>query len=430
MTGIVGIIINPRAGKDLRRLVGGSPAANDASVSDLSRMIIGARENGAERIVVPVPAVGPVGETGASTGFTEPGHPGLPSAGAIERAVAGFDNVELLAVESPRVSETSAYAAAALREAGVDVVLVTGGDGTHRDVARGWPDAPIVARAAGTNNAFGQPIEATMAGAAAGLVASSMHMLDELVAYRALTIDIDIEGVPTDLALVSVAILRDDPLGSGSIWQVDRIDQVFAAVAEPWSVGLSALAAVVAPTSRSEDGGVLLELSGDESRRIRAATAPGWFVDAGLRSVSTVELEQPVAVRGPGVFIVDGERGPALNRDEWGSMTMRRNGPRVIDVRRTFSIAVRQSRFYFDLTRHDAPTPAADRADQVAEAATEVAADGVARVAEAAADGATRVATADPDQRAPGETLTGEPEPVEFQNHASTVEPTQEPGQS
>ena len=93
---------------------------------------------------------------------------------------------------------------------------------------------------------------------------------------------------------------------------------------------------------------MLLDLDPEAPQRISAPTAPGHYVDAGLRSVSVVEAGQPVAVRGPAVFAVDGERGLVLGPDEWASMTMRRTGPRVIDIRRTFSLAVRQGRFFTD----------------------------------------------------------------------------------
>lgn len=332
MTASVGVIVNARAGKDIRRLVAHAPAPNDATrIADLRRIIAGAHHAGAPHILVPV-----------------------DSHGLAERALHGLDgNIELIDVETDGTGDDTARAAAAFRDADVGVIVVSGGDGTHRDVARGWRDAPIVALASGTNNAFPQQIEATVAGAAAGLAVTSESALEELLAYQALVIDIEVEGVPTDLALVNAAVLRGDHQGAGSVWQVDGVDQVFAAVAEPWSVGLSALAGVIAPTSRSDDRGVLLDLDPGSPQRIAAPLAPGHFVDAGLRSVSVVEAGQPVAVRGPATFALDGERSGVLAADEWASMTLRRNGPRVIDIRRTFSIAVRQGRFYTDPTRVD-----------------------------------------------------------------------------
>ena len=325
MAATVGVIANPRSGKDIRRLVAHAPAPSDTSrIADLRRLMVGASEGGADKLLI---AADPHGLS--------------------ERAVAGVDlDVEIVEIQATGTGADTARAAAAMKERGAAVLAVYGGDGTHRQVARGWRDAPIVAIGGGTNNAFPQLIEPTVAGAAAGLVAGGGAALDELIAYQSLVIDIEIEGIPVDLALVDVAVIRDDTGGSPSLWSLDGVEQIFTAVAEPWSIGLSALAGLVAPTSRTDDRGVLLDLDPEASQRVRAPIAPGHYVEAGLRSVSVVEAEQSVAVRGPAVFAVDGERGAHLQSGEWGSLTMRRNGPRVIDIRRTFSLAVRRGHFY------------------------------------------------------------------------------------
>lgn len=330
MTATVGVIMNARAGKDIRRLAANAPAPNDATrAAELRRVIAGAHHAGAERILVAAD------------------HHRL-----VERVLAGSNApVDLLELTTTGTGEDSTAAARAMAEAEVDALVVSGGDGTHRDVARGWRNAPIVALAAGTNNAFPQAIEPTIAGAAAGLVSVGAASFDDLVAYRALVIDVEVQGRARDLALVSAAVLRGDHVGGGNVWGIDGVEQVFAAVAEPWSIGLSALAGVVAPTSRSDDRGVLLDLDPDTPQRVTAPTAPGYYVDAGLRSVSVVDAGQPVAVRGPAMIAVDGDPRISLEPDEWASMTIRRNGPHVIDIRRTFSIAVRQGRFYVDPTQ-------------------------------------------------------------------------------
>lgn len=330
MTATVGVIANARSGKDIRRLVAHAPAPSDTSrIADLRRLVIGAVEGGAERIVV-----------------------ACDGQGLVERAVDGLTaNVELLNADVAGVAEDTVRAAAEMKELGVGVIAVYGGDGTHRDVCRGWRDAPVVAVAGGTNNSFPQLIEPTIAGAAAGLAVAGELSLDELIAYQSPVIDIDVEGTPRDLALIDVAIIRGATGGSPSVWNLEGIDQIFTAVAEPWSVGLSALAGLVAPTSRTDDRGVLLDLDPDASQRVRAPIAPGHYVEAGLRSVSLVEADQPVAVRGPATLAVDGERAGGLSQDEWGSLTLRRNGLRVIDIRRTFSLAVRRGHFYTEQLR-------------------------------------------------------------------------------
>jgi len=330
MAGTVGVITNPRSGKDIRRLVANAAVTSDASrIADLRRLLVGAHEGGADRLLLACD------------------HHGL-----VERAMSGLDlAIDLVDVQATGSGEDTARAAQVMKEQDATVVVVYGGDGTHRQVARGWRDAPIVAMASGTNNAYPQLLEATVAGAAAGLVASGSAPLSDVVAYQSLVIDIDVEGVPSDIALVDVAILRDDKGGNPSVWSLDGIEQIFTAVAEPWSIGLSSLAGMVAPTSRTDDRGVLLDLDPNALRRVRAPIAPGHYVTAGLHSVSVVDAEQSVAVRGPAVFVVDGERAGALHAGEWASMTIRRNGPRVIDIRRTFSLAVRHGHFYTEISQ-------------------------------------------------------------------------------
>ena len=55
-----------------------------------------------------------------------------------------------------------------MRAAGVEAIVVLGGDGTHRVVAKACGDAPLCALSTGTNNAFRELREATVAGLAAG----------------------------------------------------------------------------------------------------------------------------------------------------------------------------------------------------------------------------------------------------------------------
>ena len=59
-----------------------------------------------------------------------------------------------------------------MRAAGVAAIVVLGGDGTHRVVAKACGDVPICALSTGTNNAFPEMRETTVAGLATGLVAT------------------------------------------------------------------------------------------------------------------------------------------------------------------------------------------------------------------------------------------------------------------
>jgi predicted polyphosphate/ATP-dependent NAD kinase len=57
-----------------------------------------------------------------------------------------------------------------MRAAGVDAIVVLGGDGTSRVVARSCGEIALCPLSTGTNNAFPSIREATVAGIATGLV--------------------------------------------------------------------------------------------------------------------------------------------------------------------------------------------------------------------------------------------------------------------
>src|SRR5262249_60126147 len=68
--------------------------------------------------------------------------------------------------------EDTFEAAQQMRAAGVAAIVVLGGDGTHRAVARECGDVPIAGLSTGTNNAFPEMREPTITGMAVGLYAS------------------------------------------------------------------------------------------------------------------------------------------------------------------------------------------------------------------------------------------------------------------
>src|SRR5439155_2490737 len=87
----------------------------------------------------------------------------------------------------------------AMRRAGAAAIVLLGGDGTHRVVAKACADVPLCALSTGTNNAFPEMREATVAGLATGLVATGRGGPDALRREAALRVEVD--GATPDLAL-------------------------------------------------------------------------------------------------------------------------------------------------------------------------------------------------------------------------------------
>ncbi|MBI3300514.1 MAG: NAD(+)/NADH kinase, partial [Deltaproteobacteria bacterium] len=151
----VGIIANPRAGKDIRRLVAhGSILDTQEKVYIVRRAILGLEGAGVKEAVF----------------MPDPSSIGI-------KALSGIDGQLKL---QPRFLEMfirddasdSIRAGKLMHEQGVSCMIVIGGDGTNRVVAKGCGSLPLVSISTGTNNAFPRFLESTLAGLAAGLYAT------------------------------------------------------------------------------------------------------------------------------------------------------------------------------------------------------------------------------------------------------------------
>lgn len=187
----------------------------------------------------------------------------------------------------------------------------------------------MVTLSTGTNNVFPRNVESTLAGQAAGLVASGRVALVDC-ARRAKVIDVALDDGATDLALVDIALTGDSFTASRAVWRVDTLKELVAVIAEPASVGLSAIAAAVEPLPRTAAGGVHVRL-GNGGRSIRAPIAPGRFESLSIEDHARLGTGESVRVQGPGVLSFDGERDVILD-DGAAVLTIAADGPWVIDV--------------------------------------------------------------------------------------------------
>ena len=335
----VGIVANPLAGKDLRRLTSGATPVSDAvKIGAIRRAVVGAVEGGASRVLI----------SGDRARLGERALAGLRLPPTGEGSGTAAPHAEVLAAYGWDTGRDSQLTAAQFRDQGVGAVISLGGDGTQRDVAKGWRDVPLVPLAVGTNNVFPLQLEATVAGFAAGAVASDWADAAE-VTSQAKIIDVTVEAERHDVALVDVCLVRGSFVGARAVWESASVSEIVAAIAEPDSVGLSAIAAAVTPVRRHETGAAHVRLGctpGSESapgdRRIRAAVMPGSYSDIDIARCERLAFGQPVTLRGPGVLALDGEREIVLGAGERATITVNPDGPHVIDVGAAVAAAQRQ----------------------------------------------------------------------------------------
>ena len=254
--------------------------------------------------------------------------------------------VETLSVAASGNGEAdTASAVSEMRAQGVDALVVLGGDGASRCVARAWSDAPLVPVSTNISNVFSRMAEPTLAGMAAGLVASGRVPLGE-VAQAAKVLRVRAPRLYGAIALVDAVLLRDDFVGNRMAFDPARIDRVLMTIADPASVGTSSIGGLIDPVSRRDDSGLLVTCNrGPDDRVLRVPVSPGLFRDVRVGEVHRVDPDVTVLFEGPGVIALDGDREIVLDPGEAARLVVGRHGPRVIDVEQALAAAARRRVF-------------------------------------------------------------------------------------
>ena len=323
----VGIIVNPLAGTDVRRL--SSPAGHTshaAKVAIVQRAGAAAEAAGAQRVLL-----------------------AADSAGLAQRAVTLLGGAAEL-LDQPALGSRHDTVASARKmwKQGCAAVVVIGGDGTCRDAAMGWPGLPVIALSTGTNNVFPLAIDPVAAGTAAGLVASGVIPLDAVSSTtKRLVIHV---GDDEYIALVDMAVLETDSVGSRAVLHGDQIRAVVAALASPCASGISSIAGRVAPLAADDPDGIVVYLdrgtgSAGEVRRVRVPLVPGTFQTVAIRSIARLARGHLAWFDGPAVLAFDGERDVVVGPEATVSVTIDDGGPRRIDVDRVLWLAAQRAAF-------------------------------------------------------------------------------------
>ena len=317
----VGIIANPAAGKDIRRLVAqGRFVTNQEKVNILRRVLAGIESVGVRRVVF-MPDMDGLGH-GSLDGSTK------------------SVSVEFVDILVTNKETDSTRAAEAMQDQGVGCLITLGGDGTNRAVAKGAGDVPIVAISTGTNNVFPQMIEGTVAGIAAGVVASGAVDLDS-VTQRSAALEVSIDGTVRDIALVDVAVSTHRFIGARALWDIDTITELFLARTDADAIGLSAIGARLRPSDGSERAAVHVTI-GPGGETVDAPIAPGVVTTVPVSAWKLMDVGEAVDIGlRPCTIALDGERALSVGAEQTAQVTLRNGGPLVVDVEKAIREATR-----------------------------------------------------------------------------------------
>lgn len=321
-TAQVGIIANPAAARDIRRLTADAPSVTtNHKVNILKRVLAGLASVGVERVVTMTD------RSGISAGLY---------AARDRPSAAHWPTIDFLDVLLTRSAADTDAATRTMTAAGVGAIVVVGGDGTNRIVAARSGTTPLVSISTGTNNAFALAVEPTVAGIAAGLVALDPDRFRSAT-YRAKQLLVTV-GDRVERALVDVAVCTTDGLGAGAVSDPGSVSQLFLCFAEPDAIGLSAIGGHLQPTDRRAPHGLAVTLGTPATVRVRPPIAPGLVLDVDVAAVVPLVVGEPHELGG-GVLAIDGERMIRPGPQSDPVVLLSAQGPTVVDVPAVLSLA-------------------------------------------------------------------------------------------
>lgn len=329
----VGLIVNPAAGRDVRRLAGSAVVSDNYAKSRTAAAVLAGLSIGGQDVSV----------------WAMPDRAGLAAEVIEEGDEEMAIDAQLLDIPVRGDREDTREAAARFAET-ADVVVVLGGDGTIRDVALEVGDVPIAAVSTGTNNVVPTHIDGTVAGAAAGFVATADSRDASLTTAHDM-IDVVIEEPDrrrSVRALATAGIVDRPFVGTRAILHgTDFLGGVVSRAA-PGDIGLSGIAGALTTHAPDDPGGVMVRLgSPDETARaVRCVPVPGVVERVGIRDWDRLADGQDGMFDVPEhVVSVDGERDIAVT-DAIVRMRPINAGPRI--VRFADAMAAARNAGYFE----------------------------------------------------------------------------------
>lgn len=319
---LVGIIANPASGTDIRRLVAyGSVFNNQEKVRIVRRILLGLEAAGAQQIRY------------------------MPDYyGIVERALDGLRirmDVSPLVFDTKADQRDSTRAAEMLMKNGAGCIITLGGDGTNRVVAKGAGQVPLLPLSTGTNNVFPYMIEGTIAGLAAGLIATGRVCRAEAT-FTSTKLEVIVEDQPVDMAIVDAAVCDDMFIGSRAVWKLDKIRQVFLNRSGPANIGFSSIGGMLRTIDPDEPAGMSLTLGGN-GQPVTAPIAPGVVETVFVENTHLMAIGEEVdIIFKPCVVALDGEREVEIKREHRAKIRLSAEGPLVVDIHRTMAVAMRK----------------------------------------------------------------------------------------
>ena len=310
--GKLALCVNPMSGRDVRRLAArATNMTHEAKRDIVARVAAGADAVGVTDIYIAR-------------------EPFRIAEGALQLMDVQA-NVHIIDIPLTNTAKDTAEAMQRFKAAGCQTIVSLGGDGTNRALVNAVSDVDLVPISTGTNNVFPALMEPTFGGMVAGLNArgKTQGMPDSLRrSAKVLHLQTPTE---VDIGLIDAVLLRDDHVGNLLPFDANRLVSMLLTRAEPNSVGMSPIGGFVDPVYAQDDCGLWVQM-GSAGQTVRVPLSPGHFRDVLVEHTKRVAFDEVMTFRGPGVIALDGDRDHTLGDGEQATVTVRRDGPRILDV--------------------------------------------------------------------------------------------------
>ncbi|KEI97846.1 ATP-NAD kinase family protein [Clostridium botulinum] len=326
----IGIIANPASGKDIRRLVSHATTIdNNEKVNIVERIVLSAEAFGVKDILI-MPDTFQIGYKVLDN---------LNTLGELST------NLQIINMKVRGSIDDTINAAKLMEEYGVDCLVVLGGDGTSRAVAKSINKTPIISISTGTNNVYPEMLEGTVVGMAAAFVASEKFGLNNIY-HRDKRIEIFKDGALVDIALVDSVISKSLFVGAKAIWDVEDIEKIIVTRAHPGTIGFSSLVGCRKIIEIEDDFGAVIDLT-ENKYKIIAPIASGTIekVHMGDTKIINLNEEYKFTSKEKGVIALDGEREISFKKGETFIFKITRKGPIRVNIKSALELAQAQGFF-------------------------------------------------------------------------------------
>ena len=310
LSGPVGLIINPIAGTDLRRLTSTAAFMDNNMKVRLARSVVG----------------GMVG-VGIKEFAVMPDYLGIYRSLIDSLSSTGIE-ISPLAMEAEGKPEDTRVAVRELKKLGSPLIVSFGGDGTVRIIAEESGDTPILPISTGTNNTIPYFTEGTVAGLAAGYFLKGLVEPDRAL-VRAKKLVIEVNGKEEGIGLVEVS-MTNYPFKGAAMIDVSRVLDSVISIANPGGIGVSSVGGMITSLGMSSRSALRIVFGG--SKKVRAVVFPGVVKEVGIERFELVPVGAEIELMRGQYIEADGERLFHVAENDRVTVEVSKDGPFLIDV--------------------------------------------------------------------------------------------------